>query len=60
MEEEKKETLKVKREEKIASVVQVPTEYGIAFQIDEDTTLDVNQLLIRIYNDIQKLKRGLL
>jgi hypothetical protein len=41
-------------------IVEVPTQVGLAFQDNKDgKVLDVNELLLRIANDIEEVKKGL-
>lgn len=53
MPEEKKE-VKVEKE---AELVEVPTQTTIAFKMEDDSLIDEKGLLLRIYRDIQKIKR---
>ena len=55
-EEEKPKT--DKKESKEAEVVEIPTQYGLAFQIENGDVLDQNQFLAKMYNDIQKIKKA--
>ena len=59
MAEEKTEKVD-KKKEVVAELVKVPSEYNLAFQLEDGSIIDSNELMIRIYNDIQKLKKGLL
>lgn len=51
MSEEKK-----KKEENGFSLIEVPSQFGLAFKTPEGETLDANQLLVRIANDIKAVK----
>lgn len=46
---------KVKTEE--AKVIQVATEYGFAYQVGSEV-LDEKEMLVRIFNDVQKIKKS--
>ena len=49
-----------KKEEVIeASLVEVPTQTTIAFKLEDESLVDDKALLLKIYNDIQKIKRSL-
>ena len=50
-----------KKEEKTeASLVEVPTQTTIAFKLEDESIIDERGLLLRIYNDIQKIKKSLI
>ena len=48
-----------KVEPTVGAVVEVPTQFGLAFKIGEEV-IDTNELLVRIYNDLQSMKKALL
>ena len=52
VEEKKKETVE-------ESLVEVPTQTTIAFKLEDETLVDEKGLLIKIYNDIQKIKKSI-
>lgn len=41
-----------------AQIVEVPSQYSQAIQLEDGTLINEFQLLIRIYNDVQKIKRA--
>ena len=52
---EKKETEKERFE-----LVEVPTQMGLAFKDNsDDSVLDTNQLLLKIANDIERIRKNL-
>lgn len=51
-EEKKKEVIE-------ASLVEVPTQTTIAFKMEDESLLDEKGLLLKIYNDIQKIKKSI-
>ncbi len=41
-------------------LVEVPTEYGLGFKDNfENKVLDLNQVIIKMANEIEEIKRGL-
>ena len=44
---------------KQAEMVEVPTQTTIAFKLEDDSLTDEKGLLVRIYNDIQQIKKSL-
>ena len=48
----------VEQNKEEAKLVEVPTQTTIAFQIG-DNILSPNELLLKIYNDLQQLKKAL-
>ena len=53
--------VKVEEKKNAFEIVKVPTEYGFAFQDTRTEEIyDDKQLLLKIINDIQDLKKGLL
>lgn len=55
--EEKKEEDKQEVKPTEAQIVEVPTQFGIAFKIGNEV-LNETELLIRIFNDIQIIKKS--
>ena len=49
-----------KKDIKEAALVEVPTQTTITFKLEDESLVDEKGLLIKIYNDIQKIKRSLL
>lgn len=49
---------KQKEEKKEYEVVQVPTEHRIAIQTPEGNLINEAQLLVKIANDIDELRKG--
>ena len=47
-----------KVEVKQAEVVEVPTNHVTAFRLENGDVVDTNELLVRIYNDVQKIKKS--
>jgi len=43
-----------------AELVEVPTATAIAFKLEDGNVVDMHEVLVKIYNDVQKLKKGLL
>ena len=55
MEEQKKEN------KKRFELVEIPTQYGMAFKDNSDESiLDTNQILLKIANEIEEIKKGLI
>ena len=46
-------------DKKEAVLIEVPTQTAIAYKLDEETIVDEKGILIRIYNDIQQIKKAL-
>lgn len=44
---------------KEASLVEVPTQTTIAYKLEDESVVDEKGLLIKIYNDVQKIKRSI-
>lgn len=42
-----------------AVLVEVPTQTGIAFKLADGTIIDDRGLLVKIYNDIQKIRKAI-
>lgn len=55
--EEEKKQEKEKTNDSEAKIVETPVQFGIAYQIGGEV-VDERELLVRIYNDIQKIKRS--
>lgn len=55
MVEEKNKEVKSKE----AKLVEVPTQTTLAFQMEDESLLDDKGLLLRIYNDIQIIKKSI-
>jgi len=47
-----------KEEKKGFELVEVPTEYGIAIQTPEGEQISANQLLVRMANNIEELRKN--
>lgn len=47
-----------KTEKKEFSLVEVPTDYGIAIQTPEGEQISANQLLVRMANDLKELRKN--
>ena len=46
-------------EKKEASLVEVPTQMGIAIQLEDGTKVNELELLVKIYNDVKQIKDSL-
>lgn len=55
MNEEKK---KKPEKETEAKIVEIPTQYGVAIELPDGKKLNELQLLMEIYNDIQRIKKS--
>ena len=53
------EDKKVKVEVNEAKLTQVPTEYGLAVDVGEDVPITINDLIVRIYNTLNRLEKYL-
>ena len=42
-----------------AVMVEVPTQTTIAFKLEDESLVDEKGLLVKIYNDIQKIKKSI-
>ena len=51
---------KTKKKESEAELVEVTTQTTEAFKLEDGSVVTANMLLLQIYNDVQKLKKGLL
>lgn len=47
------------KKNKEAVLVEVPTQTTIAFKMEDESLLDDKGLLLKIYNDIQLIKKGI-
>ena len=43
-----------------AKYVEIPTQMGIAIQLVDGTIIEERELMLRMYNDLQELKKKLL
>ena len=57
VEELKEELKKEEKKEKEAQLVEVPTGSKLAFMLEDESIVTADELLIKIYNDIQKMKK---
>jgi len=49
-----------KEEVKEATLIEVPTQMGMAIQLEDGSQVNELGLLLKIYNDLQKVKRSLI
>ena len=54
--ENKETTATTKQEE--AKLVEVPTQYAPAYQLEDGKVVDERELLLVIYQDLQKVKKS--
>ena len=48
-----------KQDSKEAELVEVPTQTALVFKLEDEKVVDEKGLLLKMYNDIQKIKRSL-
>ena len=57
IEELKEEIKQESKEKKEAQLVEVPTGSRLAFMLEDESIITLEELLIKIYNDVQKIKK---
>jgi len=46
------------KEKKIYQLVQVPTEHTLAVQTPDEKVISINELMVKIANDIEEIKKS--
>jgi hypothetical protein len=54
----KEEPIEVKKEVKEAKIVEVPSEYGIAVELEDGRIVTPLELQVLTYNEIKKIKKS--
>ena len=49
---------KNQEEKKEAKIVEVPTQMGLAIQLEDGTVVDTNEALVRIYNKVLRIEKA--